>query len=85
MKKGNLFRGFILMLIFTLCGIEIILFSEKVHEITLIKNVRKNVNKQIGEDITVVDVTGIVIGEETEHEHIYKTMYDDTKYWKEYI
>ena len=34
-------------------------------------------------DITVVDVTGLILGKETQHEHIWKTMYDENLHWNE--
>lgn len=42
----------------------------------------KNSLQEISE-VTVVDVTGIIEGKETQHEHIYKTMYDENKHWEE--
>lgn len=40
-------------------------------------------NNVFSNNITVIDVTGIVAGEETEHEHIYTTRYDGSKHWEE--
>ena len=34
-------------------------------------------------DITVVDVTGLILGKETQHEHLWKTMYDENMHWQE--
>ena len=33
--------------------------------------------------ITTIDITGITPSPESQHEHIYKTQYDNTKHWEE--
>lgn len=41
--------------------------------------------QEVDKKATVVDVTGLIIGEETEHEHVYKTTYDEENHWEECI
>ena len=54
-----------------------------------INNLKKNklkkndINALSNGDITTIDITGITPAPESEHEHIYKTHYDDTKHWEE--
>lgn len=50
----------------------------EVIETTDIRNLLKTAS-----DITVVDVTGLILGKETQHEHLWKTMYDETNHWEE--
>ncbi len=96
MKKKIILRGILTVLILV---VGLVLYSEKVSKIEIIDNVKNAMNEQIevlsekvqsiantlsntGEP-TVVDVTGLIKGKETEHEHVYKTMYDDNKHWEE--
>ena len=54
-----------------------------------INNLKKNklkkndINALSNGDITTIDITGITPAPESQHEHIYKTHYDDTKHWEE--
>lgn len=92
MKKERLFKRIIVILIFILCSIGIIGFLEKTSKLSWIENIKRVMSKQIQEDsaisnvdATVVDVTGLIIGEETGHEHIYKTKYDEVQHWEECV
>lgn len=44
---------------------------------------KNNINALSNGDITTIDITGITPSPESQHEHIYKTQYDDTKHWEE--
>lgn len=53
-----------------------------------IENVRSSISKKIEENennITVVDVTSLENSKGIEHEHIYKTMYDEINHWEECV
>ena len=48
------------------------------------KQITKNdINALNNGDITTVNITGITPSPESQHEHIYKTLYDETKHWEE--
>ncbi len=53
--------------------------------IVIITKSSKNDLQEVTETATIIDVTGLVIKEEIEHEHVYKTMYDESKHWEECI
>ncbi len=72
-----------LIIVVVLIGIGLILFSEKIYKLIVIKNSITTTNKEIEKNVTIIDVTGIKLGTETEHEHIYKTMYNEEKHWEE--
>lgn len=71
---------FILLLLLILLGIV-------AYNIPLLrKNINENVlktNETSSSDVTIVDVTSLIIGNETEHEHNYKTMYNAQTHWEE--
>ena len=64
-------------------------YSETVKPIGVIENVKRALNEMMQssnsdvQNVTTIDVTGIELGTETEHEHVYKTMYDEEKHWEE--
>ena len=64
-----------LILIMIICA-----YTDKIQKNKLTKN---NVNALNNVQITTVDITGITPSPESQHEHIYKTHYDDTKHWEE--
>ena len=72
-----------IFVIFMLCLIAII-YTFKIYKIDILKSIREK-NKQIIEnaDITVIDVTNMVTGSDINHQHIFKTMYDDTEHWEQ--
>ena len=47
------------------------------------KLLRNNINALNNGDTTTIDITGTTPSPESQHEHIYKTLYDDTKHWEE--
>ncbi len=70
--------------------VGLVVYSETVRPTGMIENVKRaleelaqSYNSIVQSDITTVDVTGITPGKETQHEHIYKTMYDENKHWEE--
>ena len=93
MKKKKFIIMTSVAVVFILVVIGVVIFSEKVFKLPLIEHIKNIIAERITEEYntddntnaTIVDVTGLIIGEETEHEHIYKTMYDDTKHWEECI
>lgn len=89
MKKKFLLKIIIFVSVTIIAFIGIVLYSENFHKLDMIENM-KNVfkhNESIdsNNDNTVVDITGIQIGSETQHEHVYKTVYDKNKHWEECI
>ena len=66
-----------IILIMILCA-----YTDKINKNKLTKN---DINALDDEDITTIDITGITPSPESQHEHIYKTLYDDTKHWEECI
>ena len=70
--------------------VGLVVFSETVKTIGVIENVKRALeelaqssNFVVQSNVTTVDVTGILPGKETQHEHIYKTLYDEDKHWEE--
>lgn len=79
-------KKIILSLILTvLLIVGSVIIYEKSHSISIIENIKNRINKQeeTTNQITTIDITGIIAGKETQHEHIYKTMYDENKHWEE--
>ena len=77
-KKIKLIATIVILIIIL---IMIILgYTEYIKKNKLIKN---NINALNNGDITTIDITGITPSPESQHEHIYKTHYDDTKHWEE--
>ena len=85
MKKKNIDtrKIIIISMIFIICVIAI-MYIFKIYKIDILKNVKEQ-NKKATEntDITVVDVTNIVTGSNINHEHVYKSMYDNIHHWNE--
>lgn len=69
----------IVILTLILIFIGILFYSDNIKNLRFFEN-KKAINES---EITTIDVTGIELGKETEHGHIYKTMYDDNKHWEE--
>lgn len=55
-------------------------YTEYIKKNKLSKN---NISVLSEENVTTIDITGITPAPESEHEHIYKTQYDNTKHWEE--
>ena len=65
----------LIILIMILCA-----YTDKIKK----KKILKNELSALGDGkITTIDITGITPSPESQHEHIYKTHYDDTKHWEE--
>lgn len=83
--KGSLIA--IVLLIATICGLFV--YSEKVRKIELIENAKNAVGELVADlrtdtsEVTIVDVTGLIRGEEIEHEHAYITKFDANNHWNE--
>lgn len=68
----------------------LVMYSENVHEIGFIENIKHAIEEQINPnsetnqvDATIgVDVTDIVNDDYVEHEHIWYEEYDETNHWK---
>lgn len=85
MKKKNLIILIAIMIISIVFCMGIL---SKNRKISIIESIRNKIS-QIAENIqnenkvTVVDVTNLIKGKETEHQHLWKTMFDDEKHWEE--
>lgn len=82
-RKKIIYIGvFIILLI-----IGLVIYSENIKKINIIENIKKAIGEENSsnttDEITTIDITGITAGKETEHEHIYKTMYNENKHWEE--
>ena len=75
-----------LTIIITLTTITLMLgllaYTNRIQKNKLTKNELNALNDG---NVTTIDITGITPAPESEHEHIYKTLYDDTKHWEECI
>ncbi len=84
MKKR--FKVITIIVIILILGI-LILFCSKVGKISLIENIRQKIaqTEEIEKvnEITTIDVTYLEDGGMVEHEHTFKTMYDENKHWEE--
>ncbi len=87
MKKKIVLKGFLIAIVLI---IGLVCYSEKVSKIEIVDNVKNILSEQIqnaistlngNDEPTVIDVTGLIKGEETAHEHVYKTMYDENNHW----
>ncbi len=72
---------YILMILILILVFALVIYSKDIREIKTIKDKKQAINEVI--EVTTIDVTGILLGKETQHEHIYKTMYDQEKHWEE--
>ncbi len=81
MKKRNLIKMIIIALILISILGAVMWYSKSINKLLLIENIKQAINEE--NNITTIDVTGIELGKETEHEHIYKTVYDEEKHWEE--
>lgn len=78
------------LLVLVLC-VGLTVYSETVKPIGIIENIKRALGEIMQssnsdvQNITTIDVTGIELGRETEHEHVYKTMSDEEKHWEECI
>ena len=65
----------LIILIMILCA-----YTDKIKK----KKILKNELSALGDgSITTIDITGVTPAPESKHEHIYKTLYDETKHWEE--
>ena len=70
-------------MIFILCIIAII-YTLKINKIDILKNIReKDEQSTENTEVTTVDVTNMVTGSDINHQHIYKSMYDNIQHWEE--
>ncbi len=81
MRRKLRFKTITILLILVLFILIMTLFSQRIQKILPMKNTKQAINEK--EKITTIDVTGIELGKETQHEHNYKTMYDQEKHWEE--
>ncbi|MCI8291454.1 MAG: hypothetical protein HFJ25_04300 [Clostridia bacterium] len=88
MKKNFLFKV-VLESIIGLIFVLLMLFSQKFFKITFIENIKKAMNDEASantlREVTVVDVTNLVTGDNIAHEHVYKKQYDENQHWEECI
>ena len=73
------------IILFLIIILGIILIFNKTEVTEKVKKLTQKA-EQIGSNegnITTIDITGITPSPESQHEHIYKTHYDDTKHWEE--
>ena len=84
MKKR--FKVITVIAIILILGI-LILFCIKVDKISLIKNIRQKIAKteeiETVNEVTTIDVTDLEDSGMIEHEHTFKTMYDENRHWEE--
>lgn len=76
-----------ILFIFLLLITTLFLFSRKIN-ITNIKQIitsKLNSESSTASNVTVVDVTNLDSNIAIEHEHIFKSQYDDTNHWEECI
>lgn len=91
MKINKLIKIFFIILGMFFVIIALVIFSREEYKMKVLENInffakaqsQQEDNSTSSRDTTIIDVTGIIPGKETEHEHLYKTMYDDNKHWKE--
>ncbi len=77
MKKRTILFIFSILIIL----IGLLIFSEKIGFIKSIENIK---NKKIEEiEITKIDVTDLENNGNLNHEHLFKTMYDENEHWNE--
>lgn len=81
MKKGIILKISIFALILILIFTTILYYSDNIKSLKNLLSPKKSINEKKTEK--VVDVTGIELGKEAQHEHIYKTIYDETNHWEE--
>ncbi len=94
-NKKRISKLLIIALSLIVAIICLVSFSEKVHNIGIVETIKgqvtllseqiqntiANLNKT--DEITVIDVTYLENNGNLEHEHLYKTMYDENKHWEE--
>lgn len=81
-KKTKILFVLVMMLLI----IVTILYLEKLKIIRLVIKEKKALNEQkINTELTTIDVTELVSGQEIEHECIYKTQYDKNNHWNQCI
>ncbi len=65
----------------------VILFCSKINKISIIENIKQKIAKteeiQTANEVTIIDVTDLEDNGNLEHEHIFKTIYDENKHWEE--
>ena len=84
MKK--IFNITTITVIILILGI-VILFCSKINEISIIETIKQKIAKteeiQNASEVTTIDVTDLEDNGNLEHEHIFKTMYDENQHWEE--
>ncbi len=92
MKKSIFLKVGIFFFIVIISIIALVVFSEKVQKIEFVEYIKQAINEKFEktEDetytvsgITKVDVTNLEDKGNIEHEHTFKTMYDENKHWEE--
>ncbi len=82
-KRFKVITVAVIILIFFILA----LFCIKVDKISLMENIRHKVVKtekiQNGNEVTIIDITDLRDNENIEHEHIFKTMYNENEHWEE--
>ena len=77
MKKRTILFIFSILIIL----IGMLIFSEKTDFINSIENTKSKKIEEI--EITKIDVTDLENNGNLDHEHLFKTMYDENKHWEE--
>ncbi len=89
MKKNFLFKTAIIILIIVSLTISLILICKNIFTFNIFENIKQHISKQTennaSENITVIDVTNLEGNAIIEHEHTFKTMYDENNHWEECI
>ncbi len=84
MKK--IFKIVAIAVIILILGI-LTLFYSRINKISLIENIRQKIAQteeiQNASEITTIDVTDLEDNGNLEHEHIFKTMYNENEHWEE--
>ncbi len=94
-KKKVISKTRLVIITIFLAIIFLFVFYEKVHKIGIVENIKKQailLSEQIqsnianlnrADELTIIDVTNLVKGKETEHEHLWKKIYDENNHWEE--
>ncbi len=82
--KKKIYKVFIILIIVIIFIIGgLIIFYKQNGKIFSYKDIKQAINEE--NNITTIDVTEIELGKEKEHEHVYKTIYNEEKHWEECI
>lgn len=88
MKKKILRIIAITIIVFIIIAVGLILIPEKFQKIKFINEIKqaittKETNLEQENDVTIIDITGIEMGKEEQHEHVYKTVFNESKHWEQ--